>query len=164
MLNDSLAAGFRASQVALQVNLKGVTHEQSLEAPAAGGNCLNWIAGHILAARRTILARLGEPAAGDGEELAAYRRGSQGLSAGDPCLPLDKLLAELKASGERIAALLEALDPAALEEPLEVAGVPGAPQKPTVGSFLTFLLFHESYHVGQLGLGRRLLGQPGAIA
>jgi len=34
----------------------------------------------------------------------------------------------------------------------------------TVAEALTILGFHEAYHVGQLGIQRRLIGKDGAIA
>lgn len=43
----------------------GLTHEDSLLQPSHGGNCLNWVVGHITIARANILALLGEQPAWD---------------------------------------------------------------------------------------------------
>lgn len=163
MLNDSLAVAFRASQWAISTNLNGISHEESLRTPEPGGNSLNWIAGHILAARNLVLKQLGEQPVLGSEELAPYNRGSKGLQPADPCLDLDRLQELLRQSGERIAAGLESVAPEALEAELPADALPVPIDKPTVGALLTFLVFHEGYHAGQLGLGRRLLGKEGAI-
>ncbi len=51
---------------------------------------------------------------------------------------------------------------AALERTTE-ADLAASHAKETVGQRLAFLQFHEAYHIGQIGLLRRLLGKPGAI-
>ncbi|MCH9008517.1 hypothetical protein IIA29_11025 [candidate division KSB1 bacterium] len=38
-----------------------------------------------------------------------------------------------------------------------------ADEKETVGEKLSFLHFHETYHLGQIGLLRRLAGKEGVI-
>ncbi|MBU1676531.1 DinB family protein, partial [bacterium] len=48
-----------------------------------------------------------------------------------------------------------------LDEPAPFS--PGNDETETVGSLLAGLAFHESYHCGQLGLLRRLLGKDGVI-
>ncbi|MGB5881514.1 MAG: DinB family protein, partial [Thermoanaerobaculia bacterium] len=40
---------------------------------------------------------------------------------------------------------------------------PGNNPNETLGSLLHLIAFHQAYHVGQLGLGRRLVGKAGAI-
>ena len=40
---------------------------------------------------------------------------------------------------------------------------PGGDPDETIGTLLTFLVFHEAYHVGQLGVIRRALGYEGVI-
>ena len=45
-----------------------------------------------------------------------------------------------------------------LSRPLEKPMPDGAN---TVAGLVRFMCFHESYHIGQLGLLRRLLGKPG---
>lgn len=32
----------------LRLNVAGLTHEESLIQPRPGGNCLNWVMGHLL--------------------------------------------------------------------------------------------------------------------
>ena len=42
---------FEIDAYAFGVNVKGLSHEDSLVQPPAGGNCLNWVAAHIVASR-----------------------------------------------------------------------------------------------------------------
>ena len=163
MQNLSLAAGFDASQYAVRVNLDGLTHEQSLVRPEPGGNCVNWIAGHILVARGSILKRLGGEPHLEGEEAGLYGRGAETFGDGEGALDIDRLRAGLEATGKEIATRLRAADPDLLDAEIDPSTLPMPLEEATVGTLLTFLLFHEGYHVGQLGLGRRLVGKPGAI-
>ncbi len=55
MSGEMLALQFGFNGYVLEVNTAGVTHEQSLWLPSPGGNCLNWIAGHILVTRFVML-------------------------------------------------------------------------------------------------------------
>ena len=51
-------------------NVDGLTHEESLVRPPAGGNPANWILGHIIVTRDRILEHLGEqPVLGDERKL-----------------------------------------------------------------------------------------------
>lgn len=85
-----LARLFGYDLMAINLNLEGLSHADSLIRPAPDGNSINWVLGHIVTSRNLIFELLGET--------------------------------------------------------------------------LSFLQFHEAYHTGQLGLQRRLIGKPGAIA
>src|SRR5947208_14369503 len=64
-------------------HVDGITHEESLRAPGAAGNCLNWVVGHLVGARQRWLAMvLGAAPAMDPARFAAvYTRGSGPLLA-----------------------------------------------------------------------------------
>ena len=49
--NLELATGFAVSGWVLLANLEGISDEESLVQPQEVGNCVNWVAGHILMAR-----------------------------------------------------------------------------------------------------------------
>ena len=163
MSRDVLAASFSISQQIILGNLVDINHQESLEQPRPEGNCLNWIAGHILASRASILNTLGEqPFLSDAEEKP-YRRGSAPLKPGDECVDFDKLRAGLMESGGAIVNKLKSLADDYIEAEIDPKEVPIPTEEPTRNGLLTFLLYHEAYHVGQLGFGRRLLGKKGAI-
>lgn len=139
---------------ALQVNVKDITHEESLLQPGGGGNCLNWVAGHIVANRNHILELVGEPPIWGEEAYARYKRGSAPIRDASGARPFAGILEDFAKAQGRIRAGLDRMTDAKLAEP---AG------KETVGEALAFLQFHEAYHVGQAGLLRRLAGKEGAI-
>ncbi len=153
----ALMTVYRFAHLTLERNLEGLTDPEALVAPAPGGNCVNWLVGHILLSRNRVHALLGlEPAwpasLGSGEP---YRRGSRGdLLADIPTL--DALRAARERSQAQVLENLGRISPERLAE--------RASETMTVAEQLGFLGFHESYHVGQAGLSRRLLGKAGAIA
>lgn len=151
-----LAYQFGVTAGALGMNIEGISDEEGRRRPAGGGNCINWVVGHIVSYRQVVLQLLGEMPIWPKDRTEAYGRGSSGeVSAGQE-LPLAQLLEDLKATTATIAQRLEALPDGALD-------APGPNPKQTLGQRLAFLAFHESYHAGQVGLLRRLAGKPGAI-
>jgi uncharacterized damage-inducible protein DinB len=156
MDGPTLAYQLEWTQRTIGVNIEGITHDDSLSRPDAGGNCINWVLGHIVASRNGMLATLGQPPYWSDDSVALYRRGSSGELPTDGLKSLPTLITDLDASSARVRAALETVDESALAAP-----APSGDR--TVGQRLAFLVFHESYHVGQIGLLRRLVGQPGAI-
>ena len=114
-----------------------------------------WIVGHLCVYRRRVLRMFGEdmPAA-DWE--AAFQQGTKPAEHPADTTP-DMLLREWERSGERLAARLEALTPEEADRP---AGFTAPDGSETLGSVGTFLLWHETYHIGQLGLIRKILHKP----
>ena len=133
---------------------KGITPEESCRPPAGGGNSLNWVLGHIAASRNDIHELLGAPPACSAETAELYRRGSSGVTDGAGMLRDAEIVALLAQSAQTIKERLASMSAADFARPVE---------KGTVGDALAFLQFHESYHAGQVGLLRRLLGKEGVI-
>lgn len=154
MTRDVLAFQFEMNGRSMAMNATGITHADSLTQPSPGGNCCNWVVGHILASRNAVHALLKLPPAWD-DATDRYDRNSRPMTDASDAEPLDGLLERLRASHSAIADALAALDDSRLAEPVE-GGKP-------LGMQLAFAAFHESYHVGQLGILRRLLGRDGAI-
>jgi uncharacterized damage-inducible protein DinB len=152
---EHFARFFDTHQWILNEHAKGITHEESCRAPAGGGNSLNWVLGHIAASRNDIHALIGVPPAWSEEKAAPYLRGSSGVVEGAVAQPVSEILERLERSTETIKARLAEMPLADFERRLE---------KGTVGERLAFLQFHESYHAGQVGLLRRLLGKQGVIS
>ena len=145
---------FGVHQYAIRLNGADMTHEESLIAPQPGGNCANWVLGHIIVSRGDIVALLGGEKLWTDEQAAPYLRGSRGFEANPSFLPWPSLLTELDKSQEVLAKEIASASPEKLAESLG---------KDTVAERLAFLQFHEGYHVGQLGLLRRLVGRAGQI-
>jgi len=144
----------------IKINTKGLTHEESLVAPPGGGNCLNWIVGHLVSSRNGLLKLLGCEGVWDKERAELYKRGSDPISAGD-AVAFEEILADFAAAQEPIVAALRALSDEELAAPTTARYLKGDDE--TLGSALATFVFHEAYHAGQTGLLRRILGKDGAI-
>jgi uncharacterized damage-inducible protein DinB len=139
----------------VDLNVEGISNEESVVQPAAGGNCINWVVGHILATRNSIHRLLDLPPAWDDEATARYGRGAAPVTDASEAVPMETMTSLLGASQEAVARALDAMSD---EQLARVAG-----DQP-LGVQLAFLSFHESYHAGQLGLLRRVAGHPAAIS
>jgi hypothetical protein len=112
--------------------------------PQPGGNSIYWVARHVLATRDRMFPALGQkPVLGDGsptlvELKAAFDQSQERLLNGIRTLTSDKLAADAPFSPT------------------------GGPLRP-LGEFLVTSAFHEAYHVGQLGILRRILGKKGML-
>ena len=122
---------------------EGVTHEESLLQLPFKANCFNWVLGHIVAGRHMALEALGGAALWDEETVARYRGGSPPIISGEGARPLEKLLADLHESQERLA---EALNGCTAEDLARVVGA-GEDAEP-LWQLLAGRRWHESYHIG----------------
>ena len=128
-----------------------------MQTPQEGGNCINWVLGHILATRNGILQILGEEPILPEDKARLYQRGSTPLIDSGEIIPLEELLVLPQSSHNIMLKKLQQSDPALLSKPAPFSPLdkPGE----TVGSLLAGLIFHESYHSGQTGILRRILGK-----
>ena len=151
---DQLRKLFEINQYVFQVNVADMSHDESLVQPPGGGNCLNWVVGHVVATRNAILSLLGEEPIWDPPAADTYKRGSAPIVDGSRARPFHSIVEDFGRSQERIRSGLARLKDEDLESPRS---------EETLGESLHVLHFHESYHLGQTGLLRRLAGKPGAI-
>lgn len=145
----------------VRVNTDGVTNEQSLVQPLPAGNCINWVVGHLLAIYSTVLPMFGATPVIEGARISRYNRGSAPILNGEEALPFDELLAAWDATCDKIDAGLSQLPDATLVQ--AAAHSPTGNPNETVHSLLFTIMFHQSYHAGQLGVLRRIAGKEGAI-
>ena len=142
-------------------NLKGLTDEDAMKQPSPGGNCLNWVVGHIVGSRAGTLGVLGQESPFGVEKYARYERGSKPVVDSEGTLPLAEMVADFAATAQGLKAGLAGLTPEMLAEKAPFS--PGENPQETVGSLLAGLVFHEGYHIGQLGILRRVAGGDGVI-
>jgi uncharacterized damage-inducible protein DinB len=150
---ESLQHMFGLNHYVIGVNARDLSHQESLAEPQPGGNCANWVLGHIVATRGAVLSLVGEQPVWDAATTDRYKRGSKPITP-QTAKPMPEILEALDRSQERLVAGLSRLKSEDLAKP---AG------DETVGKQLATLQFHEAYHAGQLGLLRRIAGKPGAI-
>jgi len=158
MKGEWLNRQLRVSQGALHTNLEGLTHDESLRQPEPGGNCLNWVVGHILATRDRALGVLGGTPVMDKDQAARYVRGSRPIVDGNEAVRFETIVEGLDRSHERLSEVISRLDDEALAR-----SVGGPFGDGPLGDALAVFQFHEAYHVGQTGILRRLVGKEGAI-
>ncbi len=124
---------------------EGLNHADSMRQLPFPGNCMNWNIGHILVYRMQFLGVIDGVSKPDPAEFAIYGGGSAPLTDSSKAIPLDVLLARITDSSAQAIAALEAMPAEKLAE------VYDAERGTTVDDRLAFyLLFHESYHAGQL--------------
>lgn len=158
---DVLLGQAQAIHGVVNRNAEGIAHDESLATPGQGGNCFNWVLGHLVWANTLVLKVVNERGPLTEEQLKPYERGSAELHDAGIAIPLDQLLAAWNETCAKIGAGLPKLTPEFFESP-----APFSPRKKadeTVGTLLTALMFHQAYHSGQLGLCRRAIGKAGVI-
>jgi hypothetical protein len=146
MFNKEVVTIFKYNLYAINKNLEGITHEESLVRPTAG-NCINWILGHILFNRDSALTDVGMVNLCDKEFRTLYETEKKSFNE-SKALRLDKLLDMFNRSQELLLEGLLARDYKDDEEKTRN---------------LIGLAFHEAYHAGQIGILRRFLGKPGKV-
>lgn len=156
-----LTIQLRYTSFVFQANLEGVSDEDSFRQPRPAGNCINWVAGHVVGARAGIVRLVGGEAPFAAEEYERYRRSTSPVTGPEGAVPLSRMRADFAATKEPLASGLAGLADGVLAAPAPFS--PGEDPKETVGSLLVGLAFHEAYHTGQLGVLRRLLDRPGVI-
>ena len=151
----------RAIGRTLRGNTEGLTQEDSLVQPQPGGNCINWVVGHVMDTWDLILPLVGQQPVLGREALARYKRGSGELRSSAEAMPLDALLAASDEAMRRMDEGLATLTPEQLDQlaPFSPRNKPDE----TIRSLLSIVMFHQAYHAGQTGLLRRIAGKEGKI-
>src|SRR5688572_12216123 len=138
-------------------NVEGMTAEQSLAQPSPGGNCANWILGHLTDVQNGVMRLLGEEPVWESEQL---RRASfDPITEAHQAIDWDTLRERFLASRERCLAAISRLSDDKLSEtvPHPFGGTCNRAE------LLNVLAFHQTYHAGQVALARRAAGLEGVI-
>lgn len=151
------------NQWLIEKQTEGLSHEQSMIAPPFRANRLNWVLGHILEHRDWMLRALDESTLMTANDVMHYRRGSDALQDDSPVMDLVSLMALMKRSKDGlITALSQATDDFLVEKPQTGILLDSHKDKNRFER-LQGLLWHETYHTGQLELLRQLAGTNDAI-
>jgi hypothetical protein len=143
----------------IKAQTEGLTHADSLLQLPFRGNCLNWVLGHIVANRNTMLLFLGKEAIVSEAHAKRYGYGSEPVCGdGDDILTLEQLLTAMEQSHSALAACLSKTT--AEELAREVQSFLGTT---TLGQLIFFLFWHESYHTGQPEYLRQLAGKDDKV-
>lgn len=144
----------------VRANLDGLTAEESLIQPSPGGNCANWILGHVVGAHNAVMSLAGTEPVWESAALERASSRSDPITSANDALDWDAMVVRLLASEARLLAALDALGDADLDEEGFTDPFGNAA---TRGDMLNLLAVHQNYHAGQLAMCRRFAGYEGAI-
>ncbi len=138
----------------IKQDTEGLSHEDSLLQMPTGGNCLNWIIGHIVSARCNPMKSLGIEPIWTDEQRAIYRGGSAPITPenSDRAYRLESMLSDLDRSQAALLARLKIVTQEELSAPTDVADR-------SVGGSVAYFGWHEGFHTGQLEYLRNLAGK-----
>jgi len=141
----------------IAANLEGMTAEQSLAQPSPGGNCANWILGHMTNVQNGVLRALGEEPVWESEQLK--NAGWEPITGRATAIEWTTMRDRMLGSRERCVAAMSSLSEERMadEVPHPFGGTTSR------GMLLSTLAFHQAYHAGQLGIARRIAGLEGAV-
>jgi uncharacterized damage-inducible protein DinB len=159
MNNEAICRQFAMTNWFLEQGLKDISHEDSLN-PTTTGQTLNWVVGHLADSRNGVIAWLSGEPAWPVEETARYKRGSDAITE-DEALPLEELFKRYQSVQDALVKHISEVTPEQAQEKAPFSPVNNPDE--TVGSLLATLAFHEIYHLGQIGMLRRMAGQPRVV-
>lgn len=154
---DLLAQQFGMMYYVTGVNVAGMTKEQSLAQPAPGGNCANWILGHLTDVQNAAMGLVGENPVWDSEELK--RASYDPITGPGRAIDWETMRSQFLGSRERCIAAVQNLADDRLDDmvPHPFGG------QTSRAELLALLAQHQMYHAGQLGIVRRIAGLEGAV-
>jgi uncharacterized damage-inducible protein DinB len=136
--------------------LAGLADDKARVRPTGAGatNSAAFVAAHLVDSRYYVLTSLGVKQT---SPLKGAKGGFNNIADVTSFPPLTEIQTAWNAAGEAINQRLEAMTTADLDAPLD----PGFPvETQTTLGLLTFMVQHEGYHLGQLGLLRKHAGLP----
>ena len=158
MNGPDIARYLRLNAFAMAKNIEGISEDAAMVCGADGSN-VNWVAGHIVATRRSAFKLAGLDMPWTLEYAKRYGRGSSPTA--EDAAPLHEIMGIFESSTAEFSSWLEGQSQADLSTPL-----PDGPHEifgETTGDMLSALAWHESYHIGQIGVLRRAAGLEGAF-
>jgi uncharacterized damage-inducible protein DinB len=134
--------------------LEGIGDEQAAVRPSASTNSTAYVAAHVADARFYLLKLLG---AEQPNPLAAYLAGAKSIDDVKKSPPLAEVQQAWTLASHALRDRLETITSAELDATVKTR-FPVPDQ--TMLAVLTFLVQHDSYHIGQLSLLRKHAGLP----
>lgn len=128
--------------------IDGMNHQESIHQPFQGGNCANWILGHIIVSRCNFMLMLNIPSIWGMTQCRRFIPGSDPISAEIDAILFEVLCDDLDKTQEQ---LLKALLQTSQEKLQEING------EKTIGEHLAYYNSHEAYHADQLEILRQVI-------
>ncbi len=151
MLAQALIYQFTINERVCALNCTGISEDEAL-ITLHGSSSLNWIVGHILRCRSDLLREIDQQPFTGVDEYLYYRPKHEVDDRSGEVVTLASLLDDLHSQHAEFCARVS-------------VGIEDARQSASEDrvKHISFRCFHESYHVGQLGLMRRIIGKEGMI-
>jgi len=151
----------------IHLQTEGLSDADLLTQPPNGGNCMEWVLGHIADGLATILRVLDALPPENLPDLRRYRRGSAPILGPAAGLLGRRMIEQRQIQAKEALDMLQAaaqtrlaeMDEAAFDEEIIIFG----DQARRRGWWALFVLFHHSYHVGQLEILRNIAGKTDKI-
>ncbi len=147
---------FKTNLNLLELNLPGLTDEVAAHRPGPGANSPAWLLAHVYGARKGLLALMGRPQPAEADLDPRAGRGGDGTA---PEVPFSELMRRFRATDSLMKEAFQSVTD--WDRPVKN---PGLGFEQPFEDAVAFMYMHESYHLGQIGLARKLLGLPGAVA
>ena len=127
-----------------------ITHQESIQPPIGGGNCVHWIVGHIVVARCNFLMLLDTSSIWDWPTCKLFVPGSVPTAEAANHICFSNLLMDLSRTQDQLLAALSGV---------AASDLAVTKDEETIGEHLAKYAAHEAYHAGQLGILRQGLGK-----
>jgi uncharacterized damage-inducible protein DinB len=153
-MNNYISKTYYGNGLYLKGLLKEMTNEDMMLSTGES-NTIGWILGHIVHYRGEV-ARKFKLDCPLGENEKAFGRGAEKNK--EIKVDLEKALNDLTMRGQMIINAIEALGSEGLKQKTDIT-LPGGDG--TVGNYLAFLVWHETFHIGQIDLIKAAVGKGG---
>jgi len=152
---DDLAKMLKFELDIVRQQTAGLSQADSLIQPQPGGNCLNWVMGHLDDGLIALLKVCGGEKSADLPSFDRYGYGSEPVVGdGEGVLPLQDLVASYEVLTNTIIDRLAEMQEGDFDQETDIFS-----GKVTRGYAAFFFFFHISFHLGQLEFGRNLAGK-----
>ena len=157
---NTLAESFSRNVEIVKLQTQGMTHEDSLIQLPFRANCMNWVLGHLVTNRNSILKLLQAEDLIDSTSMKHYERESAPITGDDEgALPLEQLIHMLEQAQADIQRLLVEIKDEELTRQVAFYGR----RSMTIAEWLFFFYFHDTYHTGQTEILRQAAGKNDKI-
>ncbi|MFN0030982.1 MAG: DinB family protein [Flavobacteriales bacterium] len=129
----------------------GISDEQSEKRMSADTNPIAWLTGHTVSTRFMLAGALGLQ---ESEPFPDLFQNGKGADANSKYPSMNALTKDWNSISEKVGKALSALS----EEAIATKMPRPVPTGETLGDFISFLMHHEAYTIGQLGIYRRFHG------
>jgi uncharacterized damage-inducible protein DinB len=141
----------------IKAQSEGLSHDDSLLQLPFRANCFNWVLGHVIVHRDIMLDLMNQSPVLSPEETAPYIIESEPLAAEGDAVDFERLLELSRRSQERLKDTILNISDDLLKE------IHNDERGTTIQDRIEFLIWHETYHLGQLEILRQLTGIDDAI-